>query len=58
MNTCIEVGDLAEEAAHSLHERIAMFAMAINGCSAQHVSQSDWEPTQWELMSEPETGPN
>jgi hypothetical protein len=35
MNTRMYARDLAEEASHSLSKRIARFAMAINGCTAQ-----------------------
>ena len=35
MNTRMIARDLAEETPHSLSERIARFAMAINGCTAQ-----------------------
>jgi hypothetical protein len=35
MNTRMIARDLAEEPPHSLSERIARFAMAINGCTTQ-----------------------
>jgi hypothetical protein len=57
MNTRTIARDWAEEARHSLSERIARFAMAINGCSAQDVSQSDWGQAKRELTSEPDTNP-
>jgi hypothetical protein len=44
MNTRTVVArDLAKEAPHSLSERVARFAIAINGCAAQAVSKSYWE---------------
>ncbi len=49
--------DLAEEAPHSLSERIARFAMAINGCSAQDVSKSYWKHAKRELASDSDTDP-
>jgi hypothetical protein len=58
MNTRIIARDLAEEAPHSLSQRIARFAMAINGCSAQYVSKSYWKQAKRELASEPDTDPN
>jgi hypothetical protein len=58
MNTRIIASDWAEEAPHSLSERIARFAMAINGCSAQGESQSDWGQAKRKLTSEPDTDPN
>ena len=57
MNTRTIARDWAEEARHSLSERIARFAMAINGCSAQDVSQSDGGQAKRELTSEPDTDP-
>jgi hypothetical protein len=44
--------DQAEEAPPSLSERIARFAMAINGCSAQDVSKSYWKQAKRELAGE------
>jgi hypothetical protein len=58
MNTRIIARSLAKEAPHTLSERIARFAIAINGCSAQHVSKSYWEQAKWDLTSEPDTDPN
>jgi len=58
MNTRITARDWAEEAPHSLRERIARFAMAINGCCAQGESQSDWGQAKRKLTSEPDTDPN
>jgi hypothetical protein len=49
--------DRAEETPHSLRERIARFAMAINGCSGRAVPKPSCEQAKWELMSEPDTGP-
>jgi hypothetical protein len=57
MNTRMIARDLAEEPPHSLSKRIARFAMAINGCSAQGVSKSYWKQAKWELTSEPDTDP-
>ena len=57
MNTRMVARDLAEEAPHSLSERVARFAMAINGCSAQDVSKSDWEQAKRELTGELDTDP-
>ena len=57
MNTRMIARDLAEEAPHSLSERIARFAMAINGCSAQDVSKSYWKQAKRELASELGHGP-
>jgi hypothetical protein len=57
MNTRMIARDLAEEPPHSLRERIARFAMAINGCSAQGESQSDWGQAKRELTGEPDTDP-
>jgi hypothetical protein len=58
MNTRMIERDLAEEALHSLSERIARFAMAINGCTAQNRSKSFWKQAKRELASERDTGPN
>ena len=58
MNTRMVARDLAEEATHSLSKRIARFAMAINGCSAQYVSKSYWKQAKRELADEPDTDPN
>jgi hypothetical protein len=58
MNTRTIARDLAEEAPHSLSERIARFARAINGCSAQYVSKSYWKQAKQELASEPDTDLN
>ena len=55
MNTRITARDWAEEAPHSLRERIARFAMAINGCSAQGELQSDWGQAKRGLTSERNT---
>jgi hypothetical protein len=49
--------DLAEETPHSLSKRIARFAMAINGCSAQYASKSYWKQAQRELTGELDTDP-
>ena len=57
MNTRMVAMDLAEEAPHSLSKRIARFAMAINGCSAQYVSKSYWKQAKRELMGELDTDP-
>ena len=58
MNTRTIARDWAEEAPHSLSERIARFAMAINACSAQNVSKSYWKQAKRELASESDTDPN
>jgi hypothetical protein len=58
MNTRIIARELAEEAPHSLSERIARFARAINDCSAQYVSKSYWKQAKQGLASEPDTDPN
>ena len=57
MNVRTFARDWAEEPPLSLSERIARFAMAINGCSAKDVSQSDWGRAMRELAGEPETDP-
>ena len=57
MNTRTIAGDWAEEAPHSLSERIARFAMAINACSAQYLSKSYWQQAKQELADEPDTDP-
>jgi hypothetical protein len=44
---------MPNEAPHSLSERVARFAIAINGCSAQAVSKSYWKQAKRELMSKP-----
>ena len=58
MNTRTIARDLAEDAPHSLSERIARFAMAINACSAQNVSKSYWKQAKRELARESDTDPN
>ena len=55
MNTRIGARDPAKEAPRSLSERVARFAIAINGCSAQGVSKSHWEQAKRELTSGPDT---
>ena len=57
MNTRMVARDLAEEAPHSLSKRVARFAMAINGCSAQYVSKSYWKQAKRELTGELDTDP-
>ena len=57
MHTRMIARDLAEEAPHSLSERIARFAMAINACSEQNVSKSYWKQAKRELASESDTDP-
>ena len=57
MNTRMIARDLAEEAPSSLSKRIARFAMAINGCSAQYVSKSYWKQAKRELTGELDTDP-
>ena len=57
MDTRVIAWDWAEEAPHSLSERIARFAMAINGCSAQYVSKSYWKQAKRELTGELDTDP-
>ena len=59
MNTRIVARDLAKEAPHSLSERVARFAIAINGCSAQGVSKSHWGTYRGEpaTIVERATGP-
>ena len=58
MNTRPMARELAEEAPHSLSERIARFAMAINACSAQNQSKGYWKPATRELARESDTDPN
>ena len=58
MNTRMVARDLAEEAPHSLSKRIARFAMAINGCSAQDVSKSYWKQAKRELTGGSDLDPN
>ena len=58
MNTRPMARELAEEAPHSLSERIARFAMAINACSAQNVSKYYWKRAKREMASESDTDPN
>jgi hypothetical protein len=58
MNTRMIVRDLAEETPLSLTKRIAKFAMAINGCSAQYASKSYWKQAQRELTGELDTDLN
>ena len=43
INRMVFLGPWPKRPPHSLSERIARFAMAINGCSAQNVSKSYWE---------------
>jgi hypothetical protein len=57
MTTRTIARDWAEEARHSLSERIARFAMAIDGCSVQDGLLSDWGQAERELTGEPETDP-
>ena len=57
MNTRMIARDLAEEAPSSLSKRIARFAMAINGCSAQYASKSYWKQAKRELTGELDTDP-
>jgi hypothetical protein len=57
MSTRMIARDLAEETPHSLSKRIARFAMAINGCSAQYASKSYWKQAQRELTGELDTDP-
>ena len=58
MNARMIARDPAEETPHSLSKRIARFAVAINGCSAQYASKSDWKQAQRELTGELDTDPN
>jgi hypothetical protein len=58
MNTRTIVRDPAEDAPHSLSERIARFAMAINACSARNVSKSYWKQAKREMASESDMDPN
>ena len=58
MNTRTIAMDLTGEAPYSLSERIARFAMAINACSAQNVSESHWKQATRELARESDTDPN
>jgi hypothetical protein len=58
MNTRTIARDQAEDAPHSLSERIARFARAINACSAQNGSKSYWKQTKRGLASESDTDPN
>jgi hypothetical protein len=55
MNTRTFARDRAREAPHSLSERIAIFAMAINVCVAQKGSQSYWKQAKRELEDQPHT---
>ena len=57
MNTRMVARDLAKEAPHSLSERVARFAIAINGCSAQGGSKSHWEQAKRELVEWTGHGP-
>jgi hypothetical protein len=57
MNTRIVARDPAKEAPHSLSERVARFAIAINGSSAQGASKSHWEQAKRELTGGPDTDP-
>ena len=57
MNTRMVARDMAEEAPHSLSKRIARFAMAINGCSAQYVSKSYWKQAKRKLTGEADADP-
>ena len=47
----------AKEASPGLSKRIARFAMAINGCSAQDVSKSYWKQAKREFLGELDTDP-
>ncbi len=58
MNNRTDSRDWAEEVPHNLGERIARFAMAINGLSAQNVSKSYWEQAKGELASKSATDSN
>jgi hypothetical protein len=58
MNTRAIAGDWAAEVPHSLSERIARFAMAINGCSAQNARKACWEKAKQELASKPANDSN
>jgi hypothetical protein len=55
MNARTIARDLAEEAPLSLSKRIAKFATAINGCSAQDTSKSYWKQAKRELTGELDT---
>ena len=57
MNTRMIARGLDEEAPHSLSKRIAKFATAINGCSAQDTSKSYWKQAKRELTGELDTDP-
>jgi hypothetical protein len=57
MNTRMIARHLAEETTHSLSKRIARFAMAINGYSAQYASKSYWKQAKRELTGELDTDP-
>jgi hypothetical protein len=59
VNTRIVARDLAKEAPQSLNERVARFAIAINGCSARAVSKSHWGTYRCEpaTIVERATGP-
>ena len=54
MNTRIVARGPAKEAPRSLSERVARFAIAINGCSSHCVSKSHWEQAKRELTSGPD----
>jgi hypothetical protein len=57
MNAGMIATDLTEEAPRSLSKRIAKFATAINGCSAQYASKSYWKQAKRELTGELDTDP-
>ena len=57
MNTRIVARGRAREAPHSLSERIARFANAINGSSAPAASKSYWEQGKRVLTSGPDMDP-
>jgi len=57
MNTRVIARDLGEEAPYSLSKRIARFAMAINGCSAQYASKSYWKQAKRKLTGEADADP-
>ena len=57
MNARIIARSLGKAAPHSLSERIARFAIAVNACSARGASKSYWEQARREFTSEPDIDP-
>jgi hypothetical protein len=57
MSTRMMARDLGDEAPHSLGNRIARFAMATNGRTAQYVSKSYWKQAKRVWTGELDTDP-